>query len=184
MPPELGNLHEMEAMCEFYRCPLLMLIGPFCIPLLKHHCCDTADQSSTTSSRPSRRSCWSATKRSPRLSLWTNAIETLPPEIGEMANLQELWLYRNRISVVPPEIGKLKKAQAAVAERELDPDTLPAELAGCESLQELYIDANQLQTVPEELSGLTDLRKLYLDNNPELELPALLAGLSVTSDVM
>jgi internalin A len=43
-----------------------------------------------------------------RMSLWINSLMHVPPEIGHMENLQELWLYRNQLTEIPPEIGRLK----------------------------------------------------------------------------
>ena len=38
-----------------------------------------------------------------------NNLESLPPEIGELQNLERLVLSNNKLTSLPPEIGKLKK---------------------------------------------------------------------------
>lgn len=34
-------------------------------------------------------------------------LSTLPPEIGQLTNLQQLYLRDNELSLLPPEIGQL-----------------------------------------------------------------------------
>jgi Leucine rich repeat len=45
------------------------------------------------------------------LTLWSNRLSSLPPEIGKLTNLQELVLSNNRLSSLPPEIGTLTSLQ-------------------------------------------------------------------------
>jgi Leucine-rich repeat (LRR) protein len=33
----------------------------------------------------------------------------LPPEMGQMTNLQELWLQDNKLELIPEELGALTK---------------------------------------------------------------------------
>jgi Leucine-rich repeat (LRR) protein len=40
------------------------------------------------------------------LCLYANQLITLPPEVGHLSSLQELYLERNQLSTLPAEIGK------------------------------------------------------------------------------
>lgn len=65
-----------------------------------------------------------------------NRLTTLPPAIGEMRALQELWVYSNQLTSVSPHIGQLT------------------------ALKRLWLDRNQLTTVPRELAQLSSLQEL------------------------
>jgi Leucine rich repeat len=80
------------------------------------------------------------------LTLWSNRLSSLPPEIGKLTNLQELVLSNNRLSSLPPEIGTLT------------------------SLQWLDLSNNQLSNLPPEIDKLTSLQWLDLSNN-QISLP-------------
>jgi hypothetical protein len=69
-----------------------------------------------------------------RLALYENALTRLPPEIGDMEALQELWLYDNRLEELPPEIGRLQQLQRLWLDRNLL-ECLPREIGRCGKLQ-------------------------------------------------
>src|SRR5436189_1341393 len=71
----------------------------------------------------------------------------LPPEIGRLTSLTELFLQGNRLATMPPEIGRL------------------------ESLRALNVSANRLVVLPAEIGRLTALTRLALDENPLQEPP-------------
>lgn len=73
----------------------------------------------------------------------------------------ELELVNLQLTALPPEIGQLTNLQR------LDPSinkltTLPPELSQLTSLQTLHLEHNQLTTLPPELGQLTNLRTLWL----------------------
>ncbi|AGS80636.1 leucine rich repeat protein [Leptospira phage vB_LnoZ_CZ214-LE1] len=70
-----------------------------------------------------------------------NQLKTLPKEIGQLKNLQELYLSDNQLATLPKEIGQLK------------------------NLQELDLHNNQLATLPKEIGQLKNLQALGLINN-------------------
>ncbi|MEH2254427.1 COR domain-containing protein, partial [Nostoc sp.] len=70
----------------------------------------------------------------------------LPPEFGQLTNLQTLYLYKNKLSSLPPEFGQLT------------------------NLQTLYLYKNKLSSLPPEFGQLINLQFLDLSSNP-LESP-------------
>ena len=64
------------------------------------------------------------------LDLQNKKLTSLPAEIGNLINLQQLWLNNNQLTLLPAEIGKLIK------------------------LQHLYLHNNQLTSLPAELLNI------------------------------
>ena len=80
-------------------------------------------------------------------------ITWLPPEIGQLQQLQQLQLDSNRLTTLPPEIGQLQQLQ------KLSPGgnrltTLPPEIGKLRQLQQLNLRENQLTTLPPEIAQL------------------------------
>ena len=73
-------------------------------------------------------------------------ITWLPPEIGKLQQLQELYLNYNQLTTLPAEIDQLQQ------------------------LQRLDLSGNQLTTLPAEISQLRQLEYLNIKNNPKLRL--------------
>ena len=88
----------------------------------------------------------------------------LDPAIGELENLQELFLGYNQLQALPAAIGGLKKLQGLhLFFNQLQ--GLPAEIGQLKSLQRLYLFFNQLTEVPAEMGQLESLQELDLHNN-------------------
>ena len=82
---------------------------------------------------------------------------SIPAELGNLVNLEELYLPGNRLT-----------------------GSIPAELGNLVNLEELYLPGNRLTgSIPAELGNLVDLRRLFLSTN-ELtgSIPAELGSLS------
>ncbi|MFX0087212.1 MAG: leucine-rich repeat domain-containing protein, partial [Candidatus Hodarchaeota archaeon] len=73
-----------------------------------------------------------------------NQLTTLPPEIGQLSQLQILSLDENQLTTLPPEIGQLPQ------------------------LQILSLTRNQLTTLPPEIGRITSLISLNLEDNQKL----------------
>ncbi|MHC1596479.1 MAG: COR domain-containing protein [Candidatus Syntropharchaeales archaeon] len=103
------------------------------------------------------------------LSLWRNQLTTLPPEIAKLDNLVYLDLGNNQLAALPPEIGELTnlttleiKGSQLVA--------LPPEITKLDNLVYLDLRNNQLTAIP-EIAELTSLTALYLSRNQLTALP-------------
>ena len=91
----------------------------------------------------------------------------MPPELGDFDNLTWLYLGNNQLSgEIPPELGNLANLEwLGLGESQLSGE-LPPELGDLANLRVLYLDDNQLSgELPPELGSLANLRVLELDNN-------------------
>ncbi|HWB07453.1 MAG TPA: COR domain-containing protein, partial [Verrucomicrobiales bacterium] len=94
----------------------------------------------------------------------------LPPEVGQLTALTELYLEDNQLAALPPEIGQL----TALTELYLQGNhlkALPPEIGQLTALTELYLQGNHLTAVPPQIEQLTALTRLYLQGNHLKELP-------------
>jgi len=106
-----------------------------------------------------------------KLSLWSNRLSSLPPEIGKLQKLTELNLNSNQLSSLPAEIGKLENlTELNLSKNQLS--SLPAEIGKLENLTELNLSKNQLSSLPAEIGKLQNLRWLSLSSNHLSSLPA------------
>eukprot|EP00051_Salpingoeca_urceolata_P023332 m.394083 g.394083 ORF g.394083 m.394083 type:complete len:302 (-) comp20095_c2_seq2:80-985(-) len=94
---------------------------------------------------------WHPSTNAGALDLASLALTSMPPEIGQLAELSGIILSDNRLTSVPPELGQLA------------------------ALARLYLDGNRLTSLPHEIGQLTALFKLHLKNNRLASLPAELA---------
>ena len=104
----------------------------------------------------------------------------IPPELGDLANLDELILGGNLLwGAIPPELGGLSNLGYLSLVHNALSGPIPPELGGLSNLGYLFLGANDLSgAIPPELGELSNLWYLYLDNN-ELtgEIPPELGGL-------
>jgi internalin A len=104
-------------------------------------------------------------------------LETVPPEIGALINLEALYLYGNLLSSLPPEIAHLVNLK----ELNLDVNefhSLPPEIGQLTNLLTLSASYNQMTALPPEIGKLQNLDALWLDNNQLESLPAQIGHLS------
>ena len=92
---------------------------------------------------------------------------SIPPELGNLHNLDALLLGGNRLSgPIPPELGALSRLRVLMLSDNPLTGAIPPELGGLTQLQGLHLDGDHLSgPVPPELGSLAELRKLYISNN-------------------
>jgi len=101
-----------------------------------------------------------------KLDLQFNQLTTLPPEIGNLTKLEWLLLSGNHLTTLPPEIGKLKNLEwLDLAGNQLT--TLPPEIGNLKKLEMLYLLSNELTTLPPEIGMLKNLKEFSLHGNPK-----------------
>ena len=91
----------------------------------------------------------------------------IPPEIGDLANLERLYLGWNRLSgPIPSAIGTLANLERLYLDFNDLSGPIPPELGTLPNLERLYLNSNDLSgPIPPELSTLASLKRLYLDSN-------------------
>ena len=97
----------------------------------------------------------------------------LPPEIGELTDLQMLWLDHNQLSGLPSEIGQLAHLHDLALSHNLLSE-LPPEICCLTGLQALFLSNNRLRELPKNIDRLTHLKVLDLSGNQLPELPTRL----------
>jgi hypothetical protein len=91
----------------------------------------------------------------------------IPSELGNLNNLQELYMFTNQLSgSIPLELGNLRNLKSmSLVENELT-GSLPPELGNLSNLESLYLQFNQLTgSIPMELGKLSKLYWLAMGSN-------------------
>jgi Leucine-rich repeat (LRR) protein len=99
------------------------------------------------------------------LDLHSNCITGIPPEVGDLKMLEELYLHNSIRENV--EQDWLNVTQ--VHDNKLT--SIPAHLCKCTSLRMIDVTHNFIRTLPAEIGLLTELRSLKLSYNKLSHLP-------------
>ena len=105
----------------------------------------------------------------------------IPPELGGLEELEELFLYRTNLSgPIPPELGGLSKLQNLWLVSNNLSGPIPPELSDLANLRHLHLYDNALSgPIPPGLGGLEELRWLILwGNDLTGEIPPELGSLA------
>ncbi len=110
-------------------------------------------------------------EESTSLDISIEGIKGLPPEIGKLKNLRELYLYESELTGFPPEIEKLVNLRVlSIGSSQIN--KLPSEISKLEKLEKLTICYSQLTSLESEIGRLVNLRELSLFLNILTSLPA------------
>ncbi len=116
------------------------------------------------------------------LDLSGNRLRALPPEIARLQQLEELLVWHNRLEALPPEIGTLSQLRwLLLGDNRLQ--TLPSELARLEQLTHLQLQYNRFRSFPAVLLELPNLELLWLSGNRMGELPAALTQCAAAGEL-
>lgn len=104
-------------------------------------------------------------------------LTTLPPEIGQLTQLEHLNVWANELTSLPPEIGQLDQLKYLdIGGNELS--TLPLEILQLKQLQELWVGESNLTTLPSEIGQLKQLSLFWIGGNNLTTLPTEIAQLT------
>lgn len=111
------------------------------------------------------------------LNLICSGFIILPPEIGQLSQLRQLYLQDNQLTTVPSALGQLSQLQQLyLQDNQLT--TLPSALGQLSQLKELLLSNNRLSALPETIGRLSQLQYLFLSNNRISVLPETIGQLS------
>lgn len=96
------------------------------------------------------------------LDLSKNRIKNVSERLGELQYLQRLNLSRNRIEILPASIGKLVNLKKLIANQNVI-TAIPVQIGNLKKLEVLDLWSNELSFFPEQLADIKDnLRKMDL----------------------
>jgi len=118
------------------------------------------------------------------LSLKDSKIKKLPPSIGSLTELRELYVTTSDIwseitsysDFLPESIGNLKKLEILIITRQRM-KALPKSIGNLTNLYHMNLSGNELETLPETIGNLHSLRVLILDSNKIKIFPQSLSKL-------
>lgn len=100
-----------------------------------------------------------------KLSLTQQDLKSLPPEIGELKNVQILNLSENKLKSLPDEVFELKKVQfISLYHNKLR--YIPNQFKDLRRLEVLYLGANKIVEIPLWMGGMAKLKRLDVSRNP------------------
>ncbi|KAH7622124.1 putative Leucine-rich repeat-containing protein 1 [Nannochloris sp. 'desiccata'] len=112
-----------------------------------------------------------------KLDLSECGLPSIPAQVFELTELEELSLAGNNISILPPEIGKLTLLERLqLSGNELK--HFPEEIGELKALKGLWVHGNRLQSLPDLLPKLTNLVQLSIAGNEIKALPEGIGSLS------
>ncbi len=105
------------------------------------------------------------------------ALETIPPEIGNLQSLTFLRLDMTSLKALPKEIGKLKNLRVLnIANTKIG--LLPDEIGDLENLEFLDMHSNDISSVPESICDLIKLKALDIGYTKLESLPKDIGNLT------
>jgi Leucine-rich repeat (LRR) protein len=104
-------------------------------------------------------------------------LETIPPEIGNLQNLQFLRLDLTNLKALPKEIGKLKNLKVLnISNTKIV--SLPDEIGDLENLEFLDMHSNDISNIPESICNLAKLKALDIGHTKLESLPMDIGNLT------
>lgn len=104
------------------------------------------------------------------LRLFGNEIDSISERIGELENLEKLYLGKNNLTTLPKSIGNLKNLKILSVQYN-DITSLPNEIGEMTNLKQITLNQNSLKTLPSTIGDLKKLEILELKFNQLTSLP-------------
>ncbi|MDD9855846.1 MAG: leucine-rich repeat domain-containing protein [Gammaproteobacteria bacterium] len=111
------------------------------------------------------------------LNLYGRELSYLPESIGNLTNLEHLYLGNNDLIVLPDSVGDLTNLKVLYLWRNYFSE-LPDSIGNLANLEVLDLDHNLLSVLPESIGNLTNLKCLHLESNGLVLLPDSIGNLT------
>jgi len=105
-----------------------------------------------------------------QLTIYQDALSTIPKEILNCKNLTYLSIQRNNLKEIPNGISNLKKLQYLVLDLN-SINRIPVSLFKITDLKSIILSGNNISEIPSEIKSLTNLEHLELFSNPIKTVP-------------
>lgn len=113
-----------------------------------------------------------------QLFLHTNNLTSLPDDLGELVELENLTVVENKISSLPDDINLLRNLSILVLTSN-NLKSLPNNIGDLSNLFMLVLDYNELESLPDSIGNLENLQILILNDNNLKSLPESLGELQL-----
>jgi internalin A len=127
-------------------------------------------QASDESSKVSARIEEARRNRSTYLNLSSEGLTELPESVGQLTQLEILYLNDNQLTSLPEFIGQLTKLERLSLDNN-QLTSLPDSIGNLTRLDTLFLRDNRLTSLPDSIGRLTKLQVLSLRNNQLTSLP-------------
>ncbi len=105
-----------------------------------------------------------------KLDLYSSSIHSLESNVGQLVNLEKVYLNYNNLTSLPESIGNLEKLKLLdIPSNQLT--FLPISIGNMINLESLNLGGNQLTSLPTSIGNLEKLKILNLENNKIVLLP-------------
>ncbi|MBI5546650.1 MAG: leucine-rich repeat domain-containing protein [Deltaproteobacteria bacterium] len=109
---------------------------------------------------------------------YERALKSLPDDVGELGNLEEIVICDCGLKALPASIARLGKVQNVDLTHNRF-EQFPESLCGLQGLRTLSLGRNGLKSVPDAIGRLKKLQVLDLDQNQLEILPEAIGGLGM-----
>jgi len=107
---------------------------------------------------------------------WNRNISELSPLIANLKNIEELDLETNALTSVPVELGSLKNLKVlAINQNQFT--SFPESICELSTLEELNIGNQKIAALPSDMKGLKKLKKLIVESAEIQEIPDTISDL-------
>lgn len=107
---------------------------------------------------------------------YENKIKHFPTEIGNLTNLESIYIIGLELGNLPAEIGQLTKLRALTIAFSNIP-SIPKEIGNLVNLDRLKLYNNKIESLPEEIGQLNKLTQMNFSSNKLINIPSSIENL-------
>ena len=112
-------------------------------------------------------------------------VETLPDNIGDLVNLEDIYIENEFITTIPDSIGNLVRLKKMVITSCKSLTSIPDSIGSLQNLERIYITTNKkLTKIPESIGNLQNLLVMKLNGNKLTTLPESIGRLQKLESII